>query len=76
MKQSLCIVALCAALVGCSTDAKPVAGAKTNLTRHQQDSLLAQSKVPGAKPVGRALTTADSQSAKAAQFNAMQDTIH
>ena len=62
-------------LAACDTEPKPV-DPNAKLTKHQQDSVLAQSKVPGAKPVGAALSTADSQSAKASQFDALQDTLH
>ena len=37
---------------------------RDTLTQRQKDSILAQSKIPGASGVGRAMTAADSASAR------------
>jgi hypothetical protein len=37
---------------------------RDTLTQRQKDSILAQSKIPGAQGVGRAMTVADSVSAR------------
>ena len=37
---------------------------RDTLTQRQKDSILAQSKIPGARAVGRAMTAADSVSAR------------
>lgn len=37
---------------------------RDTLTQRQKDSILAQSKIPGARGVGRAMTVADSVSAR------------
>jgi hypothetical protein len=37
---------------------------RDTLTQRQKDSILAQSKIPGARAVGRAMTAADSASAR------------
>lgn len=37
---------------------------RDTLTQRQKDSLLAQSKIPGASGVGRAMTAADSASSR------------
>jgi len=37
---------------------------RDTLTQRQRDSILAQSKIPGARGVGRAMTVADSTSAR------------
>lgn len=37
---------------------------RDTLTQRQRDSILAQSKIPGARGVGRAMTVADSVSAR------------
>jgi hypothetical protein len=54
-------------LAACS-GGTPDNGATVNrdtLTQRQRDSILAQSKIPGARAVGRAMTAADSASARA-----------
>lgn len=45
------------------------AGARDSLTERQRDSILAKSKIPGASGVGRAMTAADSTSARVQQAN-------
>lgn len=40
------------------------AGARDTLTERQRDSILAQSQIPGATGVGRAMKAADSTSAR------------
>ena len=40
------------------------AGARDTLTERQRDSILAQSQIPGAAGVGRAMKAADSTSAR------------
>jgi hypothetical protein len=42
---------------------------KQDLTQREKDSVFASSRVPGAKAVGRALSTADSATARQAQFD-------
>lgn len=76
MKRLVKVAVVAMVLCGCSNDQKPIDASKTNLTRRQQDSMLAASKVPGAKAVGKATTVADSTSAKASDFDKLQDTIH
>ena len=53
-------------LVACggSDDAKTQAINRDTLTQRQKDSLLAQSKIPGARGVGAAMRAADSTSAR------------
>jgi predicted outer membrane protein len=60
-KSAFAVLLLSALAIGCSKDepeAKPV------LTQRQKDSILAQSTIPGAKAVNKALKTADSASAR------------
>lgn len=40
------------------------AGGSDTLTQRQRDSILAQSRIPGARGVGRAMNAADSASAR------------
>jgi hypothetical protein len=75
MKRLTMAVMLGVLVTACSTDAKPVDPNK-QMTQRQKDSVLGQSQVPGAPAVNKAMTAADSQSAKASQFNALQDSIH
>jgi len=54
-------------VVACSS-AKPDTAQQVNrdtLTQRQKDSILAQSKIPGARGVGTAMRVADSTSARA-----------
>jgi hypothetical protein len=44
---------------------------RDTLTQRQKDSILAKSKIPGARAVGNALTAADSTSARIKQANAL-----
>jgi hypothetical protein len=44
---------------------------RDSLTQRQKDSILAQSKIPGARAVGRAMNAADSTSARIQQANAV-----
>ena len=54
----LLVVAACGK--GDSAAADPTRAAHDTLTRHQKDSILAQSAIPGASVVGRAITVQDS----------------
>jgi hypothetical protein len=44
---------------------------RDTLTQRQKDSILAKSKIPGARAVGNAMTAADSTSARIRQANAV-----
>jgi hypothetical protein len=44
---------------------------KQDLTQREKDSVFASSRVPGAKAVGKALSTADSATARQAQFDSV-----
>ncbi len=58
----------CLALVlGCS--GKEPGDAKKTLTREQKDSVLAESDLPGAKVVGKAIAVSDSAAARAKRLN-------
>jgi hypothetical protein len=60
-KTTLALLLLASLAAACSKDepeARPV------LTQRQKDSILAQSTIPGAKAVNKALKTADSASAR------------
>lgn len=56
-------VAVLVLAVACGGGQSSSAGRDT-LTQRQRDSILAQSKVPGARAVGAAMKAADSASAK------------
>jgi hypothetical protein len=56
----LCLVAACSA-----GDADPRSTVnRDTLTQRQRDSILATSKIPGARGVGKAMTVADSVTAR------------
>ncbi|HEY3279067.1 MAG TPA: hypothetical protein VGJ83_01030 [Gemmatimonadales bacterium] len=60
----VCTVAAC----GGGSDGSQ-ASARDSLTERQRDSILAKAKIPGASGVGRAMTAADSTSARIQQAN-------
>lgn len=51
-------------LVACSSGQSHKATAADSLTQRERDSILAQSKIPGARGVGSALRASDSISAR------------
>lgn len=67
--SSLCIVATL--LLGCSSTDTP-ANNRDTMTQRQRDSVLAQSGLPGAQGVGRALSASDSVRARNAQLDSIQ----
>jgi len=58
------LVLLGAAACGSNSDSKQTVNRDT-LTQRQKDSILANSRIPGASNVRRAMTAADSASARA-----------
>jgi hypothetical protein len=46
---------------------------KPQLTEREKDSVLAGSRIPGAKAVGRAMTSADSAAARQARLDSAQN---
>lgn len=64
MKSILLVVSLCfVASCGGSSDSQQTVNRDT-LTQRQKDSILANSKIPGARAVGNAMRAADSTSAR------------
>ena len=61
----LCLVAACG-----SDDSKQTVNRDT-LTQRQKDSILANSRIPGARGIGRAMTAADSASARALRVDSV-----
>ena len=51
-------------IVACDTGSRGGAASSDTLTQRQRDSILAQSKIPGARGVGKAMRVADSVSAR------------
>jgi hypothetical protein len=56
-------LALLLVLAACGGSAKSTATQKDTLTERQRDSILAQSKLPNAAAIGKAMKVADSTSA-------------
>ena len=52
------------AIAACGKAGSNNAARRDTLTERQHDSILARSQIPGAKAVGRAMTAADSMSAR------------
>lgn len=63
MKTSLWIVATCLVAACASSDKSSQTVNRDTLTERQKDSILAGSKIPGARGVGSAMRAADSTSA-------------
>ena len=57
--------------IGCSRS-DTVANDRDTMTQRQRDSVLAQSGLPGAKGVGKALSAADSVRARNAQLDSLR----
>jgi hypothetical protein len=57
--------------VGCSRS-ETAANDRDTMTQRQRDSVLAQSGLPGAKGVGKALSAADSVRARNAQLDSLR----
>jgi hypothetical protein len=72
MVRQLSVVLMLVTLAACGGDgAHKQAVNRDTLTERQRDSILAKSKIPGASGVGRAMTAADSTSARIQQANAV-----
>jgi len=65
-------VLACAACGG-RTAKSNAAGGQDTLTERQRDSVLAKSRIPGASGVGRALSAADSTSARVRASDSVRD---
>lgn len=64
MKSILLVVPLCV-IVACGSGKSDQTVNRDTLTQRQKDSILANSKIPNARAVGRAMNSADSASARA-----------
>jgi hypothetical protein len=62
MKSILLVVSLCV-LMACGSDKSSETVNRDTLTQRQKDSILANSRIPNARAVGRAMKAADSTSA-------------
>ena len=62
MKSILWSVSICA-LLACGSDKSGQTVNRDTLTERQKDSILANSKIPNARAVGRAMNAADSTNA-------------
>ncbi|HEV8509402.1 MAG TPA: hypothetical protein VGQ48_03010 [Gemmatimonadales bacterium] len=62
MKSILLVVSLCV-LMACGSDQSSETVNRDTLTQRQKDSILANSRIPNARAVGRAMKAADSTSA-------------
>ena len=57
------------AVVGCGPQPDTAANNRDTMTQRQRDSVLAQSRLPGARGVGMALDASDSAKARQAQLD-------
>ena len=60
------------ALVGCAKDDTTQTSTTTTRTEREKDSILAGSQIPGAKAVKKAMTVADSASARQIRIDTSQ----
>ena len=60
------------ALVGCAKDDTTQSSTTTTRTEREKDSILAGSQIPGAKAVKKAMTVADSASARQIRIDTSQ----
>lgn len=58
--MKLLLLAVAVSLIACSTDSSKQSVNRDTLTQRQKDSILANSKIPGARGVGSAMRAADS----------------
>jgi hypothetical protein len=65
------LILLAGLLVACAPKAS--APAADSLTRHQKDSILGQSKLPGARGINDAMRLQDSAAARRAREQAISD---
>ena len=64
MKSILLVVPLCVIVACGGSDKSDQTVNRDTLTQRQKDSILANSKIPNARAVGRAMKAADSMSAR------------
>jgi hypothetical protein len=69
-KRGMLLGALALALGACAKDASE--DSRAALTQREKDSILAGSQIPGARAVGKTLTTADSAAARQARIDSAQ----
>lgn len=73
MRHSLVLLLLlstgCAKMKSAANHNDSVLAAHDSLTRHQKDSIVAHSAVPGASVVGRAMAVQDSGASRAAAID-------
>jgi hypothetical protein len=72
MKPFAWAIAIAIGVTGCGSHDH---AARAPLTERQRDSVLAQSPLPGASVVGRALTVSDRASARADKMDAAADSL-
>jgi hypothetical protein len=70
MKLIAFVVVLCS-IVACGPDSAKQSVNRDTLTQRQKDSILAHSRIPNARAVGRAMTVADSTSAGALRIDSV-----
>jgi hypothetical protein len=76
MTRSRCLLALPIAvmLLSCSTE-KTQANRRDTMTKRQRDSVLGQSRLPGAQGVTKALKASDAEKARLSGLDTIRDTM-
>ena len=67
---AVCYALAALALLGCAENTRS-SGKESALTEHQRDSVLAESALPGARVVGRALQVSRQATARAAGIDSL-----
>jgi hypothetical protein len=65
-------ILLCLVLAACGKSQRPSSRTADTLTRHQRDSMLGASRLPGARGIRGALTAQDSAAARQARVDSIQ----
>jgi hypothetical protein len=64
-------ILLLISIVACTESARE--GSKKDLTQHERDSILAESDLPGANVVGKAIEVSDSSTARSKRIDEQSD---
>jgi hypothetical protein len=70
--SSRCVFLLCVLLSACSTGSDEPRESRDDMTQRQRDSTIAESRLPGAPAVGRALEASDAAAARAAAADSIR----
>lgn len=73
IRPFLLVLACLAGAVGCAADPEPASSASDSVTQRQRDSIIGESRLPGAQGVRGALEASDAAAARAAALDSLSD---